>query len=500
MSELVELTPDGDGGDAGVVNEILVVTVPPGAVSGEPIILDLDGKTVEFIIPPGCTPGDEIEVMPEQLTERREEQDVNMFITVPPGASSGDTVTIEYNGRMLDYIIPSGAREGDEIEISPDELDGCHMSAEVDSVEQAKEEITVEQDKDIGIESVSSSVPDVKDVEYATVDINVPHDIPSGELLTFEVSDGRKFSVPILEGVSSGDILTIQLPEIIADADDEYLTVKLPDSEQDEGSKSIMTVVTPTINRSETKEECENKIVRTIVEEREDGTIITTVETTTTLSDGNREIETETTVTKPRKHKSLREKRQQMLEWKMKMEEKEGLANEEATNNFPSPPRKIEVKPSSKVLDEATVLAMYSDADEFYKTGEVRAGGRYAYNHGMYSEGSEKEGEVNPYMPDVKPSLPADYYKTTPEPKEKIDVEESRKRTMSRSAAITQFEEDRAAVFDEDGNERPSGFMVIALEAVAIVNTRKAEGGNVNLNALVAKDEQKIKVRIVAAD
>ena len=63
---------------------------------------------------------------------------------------------------MLDYIIPSGAREGDEIEISPDELDACHMSAEVDSVEQAKEEITVEQDKDIGIESVSSSVPDVK--------------------------------------------------------------------------------------------------------------------------------------------------------------------------------------------------------------------------------------------------------------------------------------------------------------------------------------------------
>ena len=98
---------------------------------------------------------------------------------------------------------------------------------------------------------------------------------------------------------------------------------------------------------------------------------------------------------------------------------------------------------------------------------------------------------INPYMPEVKPALPADYYQSKPEPKEIIDVEASRRGAMSRSAAITQFEEDRVAVL------KPSPFMIIALEAAAIVNTRRAEGGNANLNALVAKDEQRIKARVL---
>ena len=505
MSEVIEEPTISDGDDGrDIVEDILVVTIPSGATSGDRIMLDIEGKTVEFIIPPGSKAGDDIEVRPDQLIERGEGEssqsnDVNnatMLITVPRGSSSGNIVTIDYNGKTIDFIIPIGYKEGDEIEVTQDELDQCNVSEPdnelpLESVQNAKEEIKGEQ---------SSPEKDTRDgdVEYATVDISVPHDIPSGELLTFEAPDGRRFSVPILEGVSVGDVLTIQLPDTVASGDDEYLAVKMP--EEINQSDSIVPDDSPVNKVEETIEEVEDKIIKTTIEEREDGTKVTTIETTTTLKDGNRSVETETMVEKPVKHKTLREKRQQMLEWKKQMEEKEP-PKEDVTSTTSIPQRKPKPKPTSEVVDEATAKSMYSSADEFYNAGEVRAGGRYAYNYGMQTnEECEKEGDediINPYMPEVKPTLPADYYQSKPEPKEIIDVEASRRGAMSRSAAITQFEEDRAAVFDENGNEKPSPFQIIALEAAAIVNTRRAEGGNANLNALVAKDEQRIKARVL---
>ena len=499
MSEVIEEPTISDGDDGrDIVEDIVVVTIPWGATSGDRIMLDIDGKTVEFIIPPEVKAGDDIEVRPDQLIERGEGEssqsnDVNnatMLITVPLGSSTGDIVTIDYNGRTIDFVIPIGYKEGDEIEVTQDELDQCNVSEPdnelpKDSVVYAKEE-------------QSSPEKDTRDgdVEYATVDICVPYDIPSGGLLTFELSDGRRFSVPIIEGVSVGDLLTIQLPDAVAAGDDEYLTVKMP--EKTNQSDSIVPDDSPVIKVEETIEELEDKIMKTTIEERDDGTKVTTIETTTTLKDGNRSIETETLVEKPVKHKTLRETRQQMLEWKKQMEEP---PKEDITSTTSIPQRLPKPKPTSEVVDEATAKSMYSSADEFYKAGEVRAGGRYAYNYGMQAdEECEKEGDeyiINPYMPEVKPALPADYYQSKPEPKEIIDVEVSRRGAMSRSAAITQFEEDRAAVFDEKGNEKPSPFKIIALEAAAIVNTRRAEGGNTNLNALVAKDEQRIKARVL---
>ena len=500
MSEVIEEPTISDGDDGrDIVEDIVVVTIPSGATSGDRIMLDIDGKTVEFIIPPEVKAGDDIEVRPDQLIERGEGEsyqsnDVNnaiMLITVPRSSSTGDIVTIDYNGRTIDFVIPIGYKEGDEIEVTQDELDQCNVSEPdnelpLESVENAKEEIKGEQ---------SSPEKDTRDgdVEYATVDICVPYDIPSGELLTFELSDGRRFSVPIIEGVSVGDLLTIQLPDAGVD---EYLTVKMP--EEINQSDSIVPDDSPVNKVEETIEEVEDKIIKTTIEEREDGTKVTTIETTTTLKDGNRSVETETMVEKPVKHKTLREKRQQMLKWKKQMEEP---PKEDITSTTSIPQRKPKPKPTSEVVDEATAKSMYSSADEFYNAGEVRAGGRYAYNYGMQAdEECEKEGDediINPFMPEVKPALPADYYQSKPKPKEKIDVEASRRGAMSRSAAITQFEEDRAAVFDENGNEKPSPFKIIALEAAAIVNTRRAEGGNANLNALVAKDEQRIKARVL---
>ena len=102
-------------------------------------------------------------------------------------------------------------------------------------------------------------------------------------------------------------------------------------------------------------------------------------------------------------------------------------------------------------------------------------------------------------MPDVKPQLPRGWHEPEEpsEPKASIDVEESRRGAMSRSAAITDFEEARAAIWDEDGNERPTPELIIALEAAAIVNTRRAtEGGNARLDAMVAGDAERIKSRV----
>ena len=45
----------------------MIITVPPGASPGEVILIEVEGKTVEFTLPPDCKEGDEIEMMPEDL-------------------------------------------------------------------------------------------------------------------------------------------------------------------------------------------------------------------------------------------------------------------------------------------------------------------------------------------------------------------------------------------------------------------------------------------------
>lgn len=150
-----------------------------------------------------------------------------------------------------------------------------------------------------------------------------------------------------------------------------------------------------------------------------------------------------------------------------------------------------------------------ADADAFYAAGEIRSGGRYVYNAGALAASARNDGsatdgpagEANPYMPDVAPTQSvSEWYRPAPEPKEAvIDVEESRKNTVERSSVVRQFEEDRAAVFDEDGTEKPAPMLVIALEAAAIVRTRKGtEGGNARLDVLVAADAMRRTANVVA--
>ena len=105
-----------------------------------------------------------------------------------------------------------------------------------------------------------------------------------------------------------------------------------------------------------------------------------------------------------------------------------------------------------------------------------------------------EEKEANPYQA-VKPTGATEWYATAQETKEVFDVETSRQGTIERSDVCKQFEEDRAAVFDEDGNERPTPQLIIALEAAAIVQMRKKEGLNTRLDALVAQDVEDNKAQ-----
>ena len=241
-------------------------------------------------------------------------------------------------------------------------------------------------------------------------------------------------------------------------------------------------------NVSESIEEKEDGItIKTTVEQREDGTIIKTVETTTELPNGQSSVETETIIEQTRKHNSLREIRKKMREEaRQKKQEEEDARQKEA----PAPQYQ---RPKPKLKAEGTSHLLLGDAEDFYAAGEIRSGGRYTFNPGIAddkSDENENEGETNPFQ-EVNFKTGASEWYTAPETtKEVFDVEESRTKTTERSAACKQFEEDRAAVFDEDGNERPTPQLIIALEAAAIVHMRKAEGLNARLDAMVAKDEE----------
>ena len=78
-----------------------------------------------------------------------------------------------------------------------------------------------------------------------------------------------------------------------------------------------------------------------------------------------------------------------MLEYRRKAEEEEAKRNAQS-EAAPAPSSKPKPKPTS---DSTLVNSLLADADDFYKAGEIRAGGRYAYNHGLITGTNENEEE-----------------------------------------------------------------------------------------------------------
>ncbi|KAL9189732.1 hypothetical protein ACHAXT_009407 [Thalassiosira profunda] len=528
--------PAAAAGDDGCV----ALTIPPGAQPGDVLTVEHGGQTVEAVVPEEARPGDTIQIEfvlegAGAVGDGTARETETLVLTVPPGATPGEVLALDFEGRKVEFVVPEGAAPGDEIEVNPEELAGAGDANRTSDDGRAPRPapegdaaVTTEEREDGSVVTVTKTETSLGDgtvrtvvvtetrhpdgrIEIAeeewvkeaapetgapaeigassddgaspepipgTVDLVMPADIEPGVLLQFEAADGRTFTIPIPEGTSAGDVLTIKLPAV-ADKDDE---------KSENESVGDVTV----------EERDDGTIVKTTKDDRGNGTIITTIETSTLLPDGSRKVETETIVEKPRKHKSLREKREAMLEFRRRAEEEEAERKRQEGVEEPSKPKP---KPTPKELDERTAQLMLSDADDFYNAGEIRAAGRYTYNAGVVTTGassSEKEAEeANPYMPGVQRNAQLQEWYKAPEPKEKIDVEESRIATMARSAVVTKFEEDRAAVFDEEGNERPTPQLIIALEAAAIVTTRKAEpGGNARLDALVAKDAKRLTVNV----
>lgn len=113
--------------------EVVTVAVPPGGRPGDVLsATSADGATVvEAIVPEGAMPGDvlAVEVGPprrcsgrdggeecgddEYYLEELREEVRRMIITVPPGASPGEVILIEIEGRgEVEFAIPDGARGG----------------------------------------------------------------------------------------------------------------------------------------------------------------------------------------------------------------------------------------------------------------------------------------------------------------------------------------------------------------------------------------------------
>ena len=455
--------------------------------------LGLDGVKVGDIIT--------IDVVEEEYYEGEDHEEVRVTMIVPPGATPGEIIMLQLNERTVDFVIPPGAKEGDAIEIKMEELIG---SAQDDGQEKEDKDGAYDEVEEVLAGAVESSLSILKgegeeanhstineeigttpidgdevieESQQVLIEVEVPENcVPGEDTLTFQSADGRLFSLLIPPESSAGDIFTLQLPGV---------------PRSDDGKVDIKPVIqsdAAIANVSESIREKEDGItIKTIVEQREDGTIIKTVETTTELPNGQSSVETETIIEQTRKHNSLREIRNKMRE-----EARQKKQDEEDARQKEAPTPQYE-RPKPKLKAEGTSHLLLGDAEDFYAAGEIRSGGRYTFNPGIAgdkSDENENEGETNPFQ-EVHSKTGASEWYTAPETtKEVFDVEESRTKTMERSAACKQFEEDRAAVFDEDGNEIPTPQLVIALEAAAIVHMRKAEGLNERLDAMVAKDEE----------
>ena len=91
------------------------VCVPDGIAEGEEFLLEFQGLQLSVACPPGCGPGDAINIeidVPEDSTASAPQQ---VEVVVPDGCYPGMEFTVEFDGRQFNIGVPDGCEPGTPI-------------------------------------------------------------------------------------------------------------------------------------------------------------------------------------------------------------------------------------------------------------------------------------------------------------------------------------------------------------------------------------------------
>lgn len=91
----------------------VTVTVPDGVFEGEEFTLEYAGTQLSVVCPPGCQPGDPINL----TVDVPQPQTTAVNIVVPDGCFAGDEFNVDFDGQNFQIAVPDGCGSGMEITV-----------------------------------------------------------------------------------------------------------------------------------------------------------------------------------------------------------------------------------------------------------------------------------------------------------------------------------------------------------------------------------------------
>lgn len=109
-SSAVAVVGDSSGtpvsrGFIGNTMSTITITIPQGASPGDTLVVDYNGKEINFTVPAGAKGGDTFEIKaPDGANVSK-----TVSVAIPEGASAGDTITVSIKGNEFHLTVPEGA-------------------------------------------------------------------------------------------------------------------------------------------------------------------------------------------------------------------------------------------------------------------------------------------------------------------------------------------------------------------------------------------------------
>ena len=138
------------------------VHVPDGIIGGDDFLLEFQGLQLSVTCPPGCGPGDaiQIEVDVPATADALEQVEV----TVPAGCFPGMEFSVDFGGTTFEVMVPDGCEPGSEILVNvPNAVPERAADAEESAAEERR---TAQVDKDAEL-ARQMQQPEADDAQWA---------------------------------------------------------------------------------------------------------------------------------------------------------------------------------------------------------------------------------------------------------------------------------------------------------------------------------------------
>eukprot|EP00930_Biecheleria_cincta_P018351 TRINITY_DN14324_c2_g1_i1.p1 TRINITY_DN14324_c2_g1~~TRINITY_DN14324_c2_g1_i1.p1 ORF type:complete len:2188 (-),score=480.97 TRINITY_DN14324_c2_g1_i1:65-6628(-) len=180
---------------------IVDVIVPDGCQAGDVFEAEVYGQVIEVVVPDAVKPGDVITIDVSQSSNATPRFDVSQSsivtprlhaaidIIVPTGFKAGDVFNAEVNGKLLEVVLPAGAKPGELVTI----------------------EVPRSGESTPRIFSKPSESTPRRFSKLSVYDVTVPEGLKAGDVFEAEVN-GAAIEVVVPHGAKPGDIITIQVP------------------------------------------------------------------------------------------------------------------------------------------------------------------------------------------------------------------------------------------------------------------------------------------------